>query len=69
MKNKYRIAKVLRGNNKTYYVPQRKSWFKWVTLLKIDDPGFTTENGALNALMENMSLEVEYIYPEFEKMD
>lgn len=67
MKNSYRVTKLLRGNNSIYYIPEKKSLFRWKSLLPFDDPGYSSVVGAWDAIARDKVLEVEYIYPEDEE--
>lgn len=69
-KNQYRIAEVLRGNDKLYYVPERKEgFFKWVSLLPIDDPGYTSYQGAWEQVLRDSVQTVKYNLVDFGAQD
>lgn len=63
MIKKYRVTEVLRGDNKTYYVPEYKYLLRWRSLLPMDDPGYSTINGAWNSVDRQIVLDKTYHYP------
>lgn len=50
---KYRVVKITYVDDRVYYMPQVRTWYmRYVNLLPVDDPGFSSLSNAQNFIEE-----------------
>ena len=63
-KSKYRIAEVQSNDGKTYFVPERRDFLSYRSMLPAHDPGYTTYSGAEGAITTDQNSGRQYHYIE-----
>ena len=61
-KSKYRIVEVQANDGVTYYVPQRRTFLSYKSILPPNDPGYTRYSGAQQAVNAHKEISRTYHY-------